>query len=412
MTSQPRALITGIGGFVGPHLAAHLLAHGYHVTGLIHEGVDRNPPPALEGPPFQGLPLIYFNLADPKSVEHALEIARPEVLFHLAGFSSVQGSFKKPVETYQANCRGLENLLEALRKTQPDCRFIFAGSSDEYGLQIISEAHYRWALATFKSVYPAPERIPELPIDELNPLRPLSPYATSKVYGDFLSRTYWSAFGLPCVAARLFTHEGPGRSETFVTSSITRQCVLLSEGKIDQIQIGNVSAFRDWSHVEDMVEGYRILAENGSAGEVYVLGSRRMNSVLAYLLLSLNEIGYTIEALETWNGEKCVESPLEPDSTPYLGLEFEKPRIDGLLLNAELIFELRDAGLVVHTRQGDLRVAFDPQRYRPADVPLQISNPAKAEGIGFTISRSLRNIIQDQIEYLRRVRPKNLRTGE
>jgi GDPmannose 4,6-dehydratase len=201
------------------------------------------------------------------------------------------------------------------------------------------------------------------------------------------------------VVARLFNHEGPGRSETFVTSSIIRQCLLLSEGKIDQIQIGNVSAFRDWSHVEDMVEGYRILAENGSAGEVYVLGSKRMSSVLAYLLLSLSEVGYQIEALETFNGEKCVEAPLEPDPAPYLGLEFEKPRIDGLLLKAELAFDLQDRGLVVHTRQGDLRIAFEPQRYRPADVPLQISNPAKAEGIGFKVTRSMRGIVRDQLNF-------------
>lgn len=397
MTFQPRALITGIGGFVGPYLAAHLLAHNYHVTGLIHEGVDRNPPPALDRPEFRSVSLIPFHLAHPQSIQDALDLAQPQVLFHLAGYSSVRGSFSQPAETFQANCRGLENLLEALRAVRPDCRFIYAGSADEYGLQIASEEHYRWALEAFKSVFPPPARIPELPIDELNPLRPLSPYAVSKVYGDYLCRTYWGAYNLPCIVARLFNHEGPGRGEGFVTSSIVRQCQQLARGEIDHIRIGNVCAFRDWSHVEDIVQGYRTLAENGLPGEVYVLGSGRMNSVLAYLLISLSEAGYEVEAIETLDGVRCVDAPLDPDPAPFLGLSFEKPRIDGLLLSGGLTYDLGDRGLLVHTRQGDLSVVFDPALYRPADVPLQISNPARAQEIGFTVTHSLRETIRDQL---------------
>lgn len=398
MTDSPRrALITGIGGFVGPHLARHLLEHGYQVAGLIHAGVDQNPPPALNQPDLREIPLTAFNLTDPQSVRNALERTQPEVIFHLAGTSSVQGSFENPGETYQANCRGLENLLEALRATQPDCKFIFAGSADEYGLQIASEEHHRWALGAFQNIFPPPQRIPELPIDELNPLRPLSPYAVSKVYGDFLTRTYWSAYGIRGVVARLFNHEGPGRSGAFVTTSIIQQCLGLRSGQVDQIRIGNVSAFRDWSHVEDIVQGYRILAENGASGEVYVLGSRRMNSVLAYLLLSLSETGYEVEALETFQREKRVEAPLEQDRTPFLGLEFEKRRIDGLLLGGGLSYNLEDRGLLIHTRQGSLRVVFDPRRYRTAEVPLQVSNPARLEALGYRITRPLQQIIRDQV---------------
>lgn len=399
MTSPIKALITGLGGFVGPHLAAHLLANGYQVTGLIHEGLDRDPPPALDHPQFRSIRLIPFHLAHPQSIQDALDLAQPQVLFHLAGYSSVRGSFSQPAETFQANCRGLENLLEALRTVRPDCRFIFAGSADEYGLQIASEEHYRWALDAFGSVFPPPTRIPELPIDELNPLRPLSPYAVSKVYGDYLSRAYWNAYNLPCLVARLFNHEGPGRGEGFVTSSIIRQCQQLVCRETDRIHIGNVCAFRDWSHVADIVQGYRALAENGAPGEAYVLGSGRMNSVLAYLLISLREVGYEIQSLATLNGAGRVDAPLEPDTAPFLGLEFEKPRVDGLLLSGKLNYDLSDRGLTIRTRQGDLSVVFDPPLYRPADVPLQISNPARAQEIGFKITHSLREIIIDQLDH-------------
>ncbi|MCC7129199.1 MAG: GDP-mannose 4,6-dehydratase [Anaerolineae bacterium] len=397
MSPPIQALITGIGGFVGPHLAAHLLAHGYQVTGLLHEGVDRDPPPALDHPQFRSVRLIPFHLAHPQSIQDALDLAQPQALFHLAGYSSVRGSFSQPAETFQANCRGLENLLEALRIVRPDCRFIFAGSADEYGLQIVSEEHYRWALETFRSVFPPPARIPELPIDELNPLRPLSPYAVSKVYGDYLCRTYWNAYNLPCLVARLFNHEGPGRGEGFVTSSIIRQCQQLARREIDCIRIGNVCAFRDWSHVADIVQGYRALAENGAPGEAYVLGSSRMNSVLTYLLISLREVGYEVQSLATLDGARRVDAPLEPDPAPFLGLKFDKPRIDGLLLSGELSYDLSDRGLTIRTDQGDLTVIFDPALYRPADVPLQISNPERAQRIGFKITRSLREIIIDQL---------------
>jgi len=399
--TQTKALITGIGGFVGPYLARNLISHGYQVTGLIQTGVDANPPPALDREEYRPVALIPFDLSEPESISKALDAAQPEVLFHLAGFSSVKGSFDDPALTFQANCRGMENLLEAVRKTAPGCKFIFVGSSEEYGLQICSERHYQWALETFKTVSPSPNRIPELPVCELNHLRPLSPYAVSKVYGDYLTRTYWASYGLNAVVARAFNHEGAGRGYNYVTSSIIRQCIQLRDGLIDSIRIGNVGAFRDWSHVEDIVEGYRLLAEKGAAGEVYVLGSRRMNSVLTYLLLGLCEVGYDIEALETLYGEKRVDAPMNPDPDPLWGLVFDKPCIDGQLLSNGLCYGLADRGLRLHTRQGEVKIVFDPSLFRPTDIPLMISNPAKAEKLGYQIRHSLQDIVRDQVGFSR-----------
>lgn len=396
-----RALVTGIEGFVGPYLARALLAHGYQVSGFVHDQLFDRLPPSLKQEEFQAVDLFPFDLSDQEGIKKGLQRAEPDIIFHLAGYSSVRGSFLEPELTYQTNCRGIENLLEAIRKVQPASKLIFAGSADEFGLQIASEAHYQWALNQFRTIFPPPMRVPELPINETNPLRPLSPYAVSKVYGDHLTRNYWSSYGLNTVVARLFNHEGAGRAETYVTSSLIRQCIQAVNGELDAIQIGNVCAFRDWSHVEDIVEGYLALSEFGTPGDVYVMGSRRMHSVLTYLLLGLSELGCPVQALETLDGDKRVEAPMEIDLRPYLGLEFEKLRVDDLMLNGGLCYDLKDSGLNLYTPQGMLKVMFDPGRYRPADVPLLISDPTKAEKLGFRITRSLQDIVHDQVAYFK-----------
>ena len=133
---------------------------------------------------------------------------------------------------------GTQNLLEAIRLKDIDCRIVFAGSSEEYGLQIISEEHYRRVLKNYGAIYPEPKSIPELPISEENPLRPMSPYAVSKVHGDFLMRLYYNAYGLKTIVSRAFNHEGAGRGHQFVTSTIVRQCVKLKYGEIGGLIIG------------------------------------------------------------------------------------------------------------------------------------------------------------------------------
>lgn len=91
----------------------------------------------------------------------------------------------------------------------------------------------------------------------------MSPYAVSKVYGDYLMRNYWHSYGIPTVVSRAFNHEGAGRGIMFVTSVITSQVMQLKLGETDAIRIGNVNAFRDWSHADDVIDGYMLLAERG-----------------------------------------------------------------------------------------------------------------------------------------------------
>jgi GDP-mannose 4,6-dehydratase len=396
-----RVLITGVTGFVGPHLARKLLERGYEVYGLVRRRAEGyNYRRLTETGVLDQVKLVEGDLMDFTSILFALDKAEPDVIFHLASQSFVPRSFVNPLETFYINSLGTQNLLEAVRLKDLDCKIVFAGSSEEYGLQIASEKHYESMLKKFKIVYPEPDRIPELPIDEDSPLRPLSPYAVSKVHGDYLMRNYFHSYGLKTVVSRAFNHEGAGRGPHFVTSSIVRQCVMLKFGETDKILIGNVNAFRDWSHVEDIVEGYKLLAEKGSPGEVYVLGSMRTNSVLTYILLTLEQLGYKIHEIETASGGKRVKDPIERDYKEAFGLNFEKTRIDKLLLDGEIEFIPEDKGIWVKTDNGIITVGFDPNKFRPADVPILLSKPKKVmDKLGFKPTRTLTNLIKDQINY-------------
>ncbi|WP_048078765.1 GDP-mannose 4,6-dehydratase [Desulfurococcus mucosus] len=401
MNEGKRALVTGITGFVGPYLARALLDRGYEVYGLVRRRAEGGNYKRLHETGIYGqVKLVEGDLTDLTSLLFTLDRVEPDVIFHLAAQSFVPRSFTNPLETFQVNSLGTHLLLEAVRLKDLNSRIIFAGSSEEYGLQIASEKHYKWALEKFKVIHPEPARIPELPIDENNPLRPLSPYAVSKVHGDYLMRNYYISYGLKTVVSRAFNHEGAGRGPFFVTSSIVRQCVKLKFGEADKILIGNVNAFRDWSHVEDIVEGYIALAEKGSPGNAYVLGSMRTNSVLTYILLTLEQLGYKVYEIETIDGDKRVKDPTERDHGDAFGLSFEKTKVDKLILDGELEFEPRDKGIRVKTDKGIVTIDFDPERFRPADVPILLSNPKKAtEELGFRATRRLTDIIRDQINY-------------
>ena len=225
------------------------------------------------------------------------------------------------------NSFGTENLLEAIRLKDLDCKTVFACSSEIYGLQFVSQEQYRRALEKYGAIFPEPESIPELPIGEDNPLRPMSPYAVTKVYGDLLMRNYSQVYGLKTVVSRAFNHEGAGRGHHFVTSTIVRKCLLLKLGERDNISLGNVCTFRDWSHVDDIVNGYILLAEKGKVSDVYIQGSKRTTSVLSYLLLTLQNLGFQIGEIETLNGAKKVKNPIsKSDCAEFFGTRLKPPR--------------------------------------------------------------------------------------
>jgi len=393
-------LITGISGFVGPYLAEELLKREANVFGLTRRRADgvraKN---LIDRGIAENIHILEGDLTDITSLANALDESQPDIIFHLASQSYVPRSFQSPIETQEINCMGTANLLEAIRIKDLDPIIVFAGSSEEYGLVIISEKQYQAIKEKHGIIFPEPKEIPEIPIKETNPLRPMSPYGVSKVYGDYLMRNYYHSYGLKTVVSRAFNHEGAGRGRMFVTSEITNQIMKLKFGETNKIVIGNVNTFRDWSHVEDIVSGYILLAEKGRYGDVYNQGSMRTNSVLSYILLSLEEAGWEVKKIETFNNKKTVEKPTEIDTSETFGVKFEKTKIDKLLLNGEIEYNLEDKGIIVDTDKGKIIIEFDSKKFRLAEVPILMSDTRKIQNLGFRTRYSLKDIIKDQLNY-------------
>jgi GDP-4-dehydro-6-deoxy-D-mannose reductase len=203
-----RVLITGITGFVGSHMAEYAIARGARVFGCTRgrrraENIESLLP---------RLDLVQCDLLDAPDVRHLLEQCAPTHVVHLAAQSSAGDSWQAPAETLTTNVVGQVNLLEAVRTLDAPPRVLCVGSSDEYG-QVEED---------------------ELPVRETNPLRPLSPYAVSKVAQDLMGYQYWRSYGVPIVRARAFGHDGPRRGEAYVTSSVARQIAEIEVGRRSQ----------------------------------------------------------------------------------------------------------------------------------------------------------------------------------
>jgi GDP-4-dehydro-6-deoxy-D-mannose reductase len=259
-----QVLITGITGFVGSHMAEHALAKGAEVFGSYRwrsktENIDH-----LRS----RITLVESDLRDPSSVRSLLETASPDYVVHLAAQSFVGSSWHSPADTLTTNVLCQLNLLEAIRGLKMRPRFLAVGTSEEYGL-----------------TYPE-----ELPIKETNPLRPLSPYAVSKVTQDMMAYQYFKSYGLPIIRTRAFNHEGPRRGEVFVTSNFAKQVAEIEAGLREPvIHVGDLKPRRDYSDVRDIVRGYWSLLETGEPGEVYNLASGQSWSIQQVLDFLLKE---------------------------------------------------------------------------------------------------------------------------
>lgn len=227
----------------------------------------------------------------------------------------------------------------------------------------------------------------------------MSPYAVSKVFGDHLTRNYFHSYGVKTVVSRTFNHEGAGRGVMFVTAVIARQVAQLVAGETGSLSIGNVNAFRDWSHIDDVIRGYCILATKGVHGDVYNLGTMRTTSVLSYLLMTLETAGYPVQQVEASNGGKVIKDPTATDTTAMFGITFHKTKLDRMLLTGEVEYLFEDGGITIRTAQGTIPVVFDPAKFRPAEVPILLADTRKIKKIGFRVSCSVEDIIRDQLAF-------------
>lgn len=399
MTTQ-KVLITGISGFVGPYLANLLLGYGYEVSGLVTPRADNQVPRRLiESGLVSKIRLFCGDITNLTSLLSIIHDVQPDWIFHLAAQSFVPESFRDPIGTFKTNCIGTQNLLEAARLRSANSKIIFAGSSEEYGLQFSSERHYSDMLQKYGEVEPTPMEIPELPINEEGLMRPMSPYATSKVYGDYAFRNYHTTFGLNTVVSRAFNHEGAGRGHNFVTSTISRQVVAMHLQEQSTMSIGDIQSFRDWTHVSDIAEGYKLLAERGMPGSAYVQGSMQSNSVLSYILYTISALGYEIKEISNLRGEKKVRNPLNELKVTIGKAAFESNVIDQKLLSNSVRYEIDDEGLVIDTDKRKFKVQFDPHKFRPSDVPILLSDTNKIKKIGYIVKKKLIDIVNDQINY-------------
>jgi len=258
-----RVLITGITGFVGSHMAEYALGKGAQVFGANRWRSKTENIEHLRST----VTLIESDLRDLSSVRALLETSVPDYIVHLAAQSFVGVSWHAPAETLTTNIISQVNLLEALRGLKMSPRFLAVGSSEEYGLVLEDE----------------------VPIKETNPLRPLSPYAVSKVTQDMMAYQYFKSYGLPIIRTRAFNHEGPRRGDVFVTSNFARQVAEIEAGLREPVvYVGDLTPRRDYSDVRDIVRGYWLLLERGEPGEVYNLCSGRSWSIQAVLDFLLN----------------------------------------------------------------------------------------------------------------------------
>jgi len=242
------ALVTGGVGFVGRHLVEHLRESGDEVSIVDRHGEDA------------------VDITDGPAVRAAIADARPDAVYHLAGWADVGGSWAEPVAAFRANAEGTLNVLLACAAAGVH-RVLSVGSADVYG--VVTEA--------------------ELPLTEASPLRPASPYAASKVAADFLGLQAYLGQGLGVIRVRAFNHLGPGQTDRFVAAALAGRIAANERDGNDTVTVGDLSPRRDFTDVRDVVRAYRLLVERGEPGEVYNVCSGRDLSVqeLADQLLTL-----------------------------------------------------------------------------------------------------------------------------
>lgn len=283
-----KVLITGANGFAGAHLSQYLIGLGQEVL-----GVDRASKSVLKSARYD---FISCDVCDTEKIKSLIRDYRPQYIIHLAAKSSVADSWADLSEIYKVNCFGQLNILEAAIALRPMPRVLVACSGQEYGVVL-------------------PE---ELPLTEESSLRPNNPYATSKVFQDFLGYQYFLSYNLPVVRSRAFNHTGPGQSTLFVCSDFAEQIVCIEKGQKEPIiEVGNLGAKRDFSDVRDVVRAYWDLATKGRAGEVYNICSGRAFSAKEVLEILLK---FSKEKIEV----KVNLDKSRPSDIPVLVGDFRK----------------------------------------------------------------------------------------
>ena len=269
--SKTKALITGITGMVGSHLADFLLSEtDWDIYGMCRwrSPLDNVSHLLDRANRSDRLKFLSADLRDYISLLNVVEEVRPDYVFHLAAQSYPSTSFTSPLDTLDTNILGTARLLEVLRRCSGiDPVIHVCASSEVYG------------------------RVPreKLPINEECSFHPASPYAISKVGTDLLGRYHTEAYGQKVITTRMFTHTGPRRGDVFAESTFAKQIAMIEAGQIPPVlKVGNLDSLRTWADVRDAVRAYYLLVTvNPIAGQSYNIGgtySCTIRQMLDYLL--------------------------------------------------------------------------------------------------------------------------------
>ncbi len=307
-----RILITGVSGQDGAYLAQSCLAAGDEVWGVVRPGRNLSQTPlALMGLVDQ-LKLVENPLATVTDMASLLDETAPDDIYNLAAQSSVAQSFTAPDETFRANAQLPFALLEALRTSGATARLVQASTCEVFGQSAV-------------------------PCDEATPLTPASPYGVTKAFAQQMVGVYRATYGLAASCGILFLHESPYRPPTFLTRKVTSSLANIRHGRQDVLELGNLSAERDWGFAGDYVEGLRLIAAANTADD-YVLATGETHSVRDFVSIAANCFGYDL----VWRGVGAEE--------------FGANRATGQVL-----------------------VRVNPQFFRPIDAPRLLGIPKKAE---------------------------------
>lgn len=277
-----RALVTGVAGFAGSHLAELLISRGAEVYGLVVPGGSLENLDGIrkDSTRAKHLHLIEADIVHEEQLVNVIAETRPEQVYHLAAVSSVRRSLEEPGEAFQVNVLGTRNLLETIRHARVGPRVLVVSSAEVYGESA---------------------NLPR-PLREEDPLVPVSPYGASKAAAEMTACRYWSEYGLHIVRVRPFPHTGPRHSPQFVLPDWARQLAEAETGlRPPRLHVGDLSVRRDLTDVGDVVAAYVLALERGQAGSAY--------NVCSGCVFTLREILEALIALTRLN----VEVVIQPD---------------------------------------------------------------------------------------------------
>ena len=326
-----RALITGITGQDGSYLAELLLEKGYEVYGIWRRKayVDYGNIEHLK----DKVTLIYADMTDPVSLISAMKISQADEVYNLAAQSFVATSWDTPLGTADIDAIGVTNMLEAIRIVKPEARFYQASTSEMFG------------------------KVQAIPQTETTPFYPRSPYGVAKLYGHWITKNYRESYNMFACSGILFNHESERRGLEFVTRKITHAAAMIAMGKQEYVELGNLSAKRDWGHSKDYVKAMWLMLQADEPDD-YVIATNETRTVREFAEAAFKHVGMDIE----WKGEGVDEVGIDKNS-------------------------------------GKVVVKVNPKFFRPAEVELLIGNPAKAdEKLGWTREISFDELVKRMAE--------------